>query len=86
LYQENIDYFSSGPGGGGITAGPLSCPSVSAAAPPGNSTYQDGPWSYPDTFDTKDAGENRWVDVEVTPAAATTGTVVDSGAFLTFFP
>ena len=78
FYQENVDYFSSGPGKNGITAGPLSSPNVAKAAPcisnslgtqvTGNSTYQDGPWSYPFTFDTKDHGENRWVDVEVTPA------------------
>ena len=66
-YQENIDYFSSGPGGNGITAGPLTCPNTANATPPGNSTYQDGPFSYPDTFDHGDDGETRWVDVEVTP-------------------
>jgi Domain of unknown function (DUF4082) len=85
FYQENIDYFSSGPGGGGITAGPLYCPATSAATPPGNSTYHDGAWAFPDTFDDKDAGENRWVDVEVTPAASAAVTVAP-GAFLVFFP
>ena len=68
FYQENIHYFSSGPGAKGITAGPLTCPNTGNATPPGNSTYQDGPFSYPHTFDTTDAGENRWVDVEVTPS------------------
>jgi hypothetical protein len=39
----------------------------------GNSTYQlnngsnSGTFLYPDTFDSADAGEVRWVDVEVTP-------------------
>lgn len=39
-----------------------------------NSTYQDndssntGKYLYPYSFDSKDNGENRWVDVEVTPA------------------
>jgi hypothetical protein len=39
-----------------------------------NSTYQDndssnmGKFLYPYSFDSKDNGENRWVDVEVTPA------------------
>jgi hypothetical protein len=39
-----------------------------------NSTYQDndssnmGKFRYPYSFDSKDNGENRWVDVEVTPA------------------
>ncbi len=40
---------------------------------PGNSTYQvndssnTGTFLYPDTFDSEDDGEVRWVDVEVTP-------------------
>jgi hypothetical protein len=87
FYQEDVDYFSSGPGNSNIVNGPLTCPSAANATSPGNSTYQDGPWSYPDTFDNKDDGENRWIDVEVTlgggggqPAA------VNSSAFLTFFP
>jgi hypothetical protein len=86
FYCEDVDYFSSGPGGNGITAGPLFCPNTSEATPPGNSTYQDGPWSYPDTFDNKDDGENRWIDVEVTPAAVGAGTSANSRAFLVFFP
>jgi hypothetical protein len=69
FYQENIYYFSAGPGANNIVNGPLTCPNTSNAAAPGNSTYQDGPWSYPDTFDNKDNGENRWIDVEVTPVA-----------------
>lgn len=94
LYTENVDYFSSGPGGNGITAGPLSSPNVANAAPcisnslgttvTGNSTYQDGPWAYPYTFDTKDDGENRWVDVEVTPA--TQPPTVKPDALMIFFP
>ncbi len=41
----------------------------------GNSTYQvndssnTGTFLYPDTFDSADRGEVRWVDVEVTPKA-----------------
>jgi hypothetical protein len=88
FYTEDVFYFSSGAGGSGIVAGPLSSPSVSQATSPGNSTYQDGHWSYPDTFDNKDNGENRWVDVEVTPGAGgpPPPPTADSGAFLTFFP
>ena len=43
---------------------------------PGNSTYQvndgsnTGTFLYPDTFDSSDSGETRWVDVEVTPHRA----------------
>jgi hypothetical protein len=88
-YQENVDYFSTGPGANGITAGPLSCPNTSSATPPGNSTYQLGPFSYPNTFDTVDGGENRWVDVEVTPGGVIVKPPppkINSGAFLAFFP
>jgi hypothetical protein len=67
FYLETVNYFSSGPGANGITAGPLTSPNVAKATPPGNSTYQNGPFSYPQTFDSKDNGENRWVDMEVTP-------------------
>ncbi len=91
FYTEDVYYFSTGAGGNGITAGPLSSPNVAHAAPcmsnslhtlvTGNSTYQDGPFSYPFTFDTKDHGENRWIDIEVVPVDATS----DSAAFLTFF-
>jgi hypothetical protein len=87
-YQENVQYFSSGPGANGITAGPLSSPNVANATAPGNSTYQLGPFSYPDTFDGDDGGETRWVDVEVTPGGVIVNppAQVNSGAFLAFFP
>ena len=87
-YQENAYYFSSGPGANGITAGPLICPNTSSATPPGNSTYQLGPFSFPNTFDNKDNGEVRWVDVEVTPGGLIVNppAPVNSGAFLAFFP
>lgn len=97
FYTEDVYYYSTGPGGNGITAGPLTAPNVADAAPcisnslgtlvTGNSTYQNGAFAYPYTFDTKDHGENRWVDVEVTPGAvAPPPPPVDSGAFLVFFP
>lgn len=69
FYQEDVDYFSSGPGLKNIVNGPLTCPNTSNSSSPGNSTYQDGPWSYPETFDYHDDGENRFIDVEVTPLA-----------------
>jgi len=86
FYQEDVLYFSSGPGANNIVNGPLTCPSTSNATAPGNSIYQDGAWSYPDTFDNKDDGENRWVDVEVTPSGASAPPPLNSGAFLAFFP
>lgn len=72
IYQEDVDYFGTGPGAKSIVNGPLTCPSAANASAPGNSTYQNGPWSYPATFDADDDGETRWVDVEVTPGAVTT--------------
>jgi hypothetical protein len=103
VYQEDVDYFGTGPGASNIVSGPITVPSVANAAScisgsgpdkgqtvTGNSTYQDGPWSYPDTFDSDDNGETRWVDVEVTPSSSGGSgpppPVVNAGAFLTFFP
>jgi hypothetical protein len=90
FYQEDVDYFGTGPGAHNIVNGPLTSPSVANATSPGNSIYQDGPWSYPNTFDDDDNGESRWVDVEVTPASGGGGPppppVVNAGAFMTFFP
>jgi hypothetical protein len=57
---------------------------------PGNSTYQTntsgntGTFLYPDTFDSSDSGETRWVDVEVTPVPPKTSE--RSGALASFFP
>jgi hypothetical protein len=98
FYTENVFYYSTGPGADGITAGPLSTPNVAngascisnslGAVVTGNSTYQDGAFAYPDTFDTKDNGENRWIDIEVTPTGTTAPppATANSGAFLVFFP
>lgn len=107
-YQEDVDYFGTGPGANNFVNGPITVPNVANAAScisgtgpdkgqpvTGNSTYQDGPWSYPDTFDSDDNGETRWVDVEVSVASgsgpsptpsSSTSTVVNSGAFMVFFP
>jgi len=83
FYQETEDYFGGGgPGAGGISAGPLTAPGIAAAASPGQGTYRHGAWAYPDAYDNAFAGQNRWVDVEVTPATASS---INSGAFLAFF-
>jgi len=57
---------------------------------PGNSTYHNndstdsGTFVYPDTFDDKDNGETRWVDVEVTPVPQ--ANPPGEGTMLSFFP
>jgi hypothetical protein len=66
LYSPNLAKASDAAANGstGVPAGTL----VRS-----NSTYQQnntsnpGQFLYPDSFDNKDNGENRWVDVEVTP-------------------
>jgi hypothetical protein len=109
FYMESRGYFGSfegnpGPAANGMTNGPLSSPSLANAfnPPGGNSCYYTGGTSptYPNAWDTHDGGENRWVDVEVTPSSATptptptptptststSPTVTNPGAFLVFFP
>jgi hypothetical protein len=89
-YVEQNDYFGAGgpASSAGIVSGPLTSPNVANATPPGNSRYQIGGLLFPDSFDDKDNGETRWVDVEVTPTTSTPPPppVVNSGAFLAFFP
>ncbi len=67
-FLATIDYWGGGgPGASGITAGPVTAPSTSAATSPGQSTYNQGSWAYPLTYASGGNGENFWVDVEVTP-------------------
>jgi Domain of unknown function (DUF4082) len=84
FYQETEDYFAGGgpAAASAITYGPLSAPDTANASPPGQITFQHGGWLYPDTYDTDFDGQNRWVDVEVTPISSP----LNSGSFLTFFP
>ena len=86
FYQETEDYFG---GGGpaspaGILYGPLSAPNTASATAPGQTTYQHGGWLYPETYDTDFDGQNRWVDIEVTPSPSAPS--APPGAFLSFFP
>jgi hypothetical protein len=68
-YQTTIGYWTSGGiGASGITSGPLTAPGEAQASSPGQSTYHAGSWAYPATYETSTAGENYWVDVEVTPS------------------
>jgi hypothetical protein len=76
FYMESRGYFGShqglaGPATNGMSNGPISSPSnANAFNPPGgNSCYFQGGTSptYPNAWDTNDGGENRWVDIEVTP-------------------
>ena len=84
FYLETEDYWGTGgAGANGIVSGPLTAPNTTNATAPGRITYQHGAFAYPDTYDSDRDGQNRWVDVEVTPSTAI---VVNSGAFLTFFP
>jgi hypothetical protein len=82
FYQETEDYWGTGPGASGITSGPLTAPGTANATAPGQTTYHHGAFAYPDTYDSEFGGQNRWVDVEVTPSTAP----ADPEAFLTFFP
>ncbi|MGH3409608.1 MAG: hypothetical protein ACRDRJ_45000 [Streptosporangiaceae bacterium] len=91
FYQETQEYFgANGPASAaGISYGPLSAPSTAKAAPPGQTTYQHGGWLYPDTYDTEFDGQNRWVDVEVTPSGDSSPAepaTINSSAFVSFFP
>jgi hypothetical protein len=107
FYLESRGYFGSyqgntGPATNGLVNGPLSSPSQANAfnPPGGNSCYYvggTGP-TYPNTWDTHDGGESRWIDVEVTPSSSspspspsTTSSsapppAANSTAFLVFFP
>ena len=79
FYHEADGYFGTkqvspnqaGVASNGITNGPLSTPGTAKAPNPpgGNSCYYLGGSAptYPNAWDEDDGGENRWVDVEVTP-------------------
>lgn len=94
FYQETEGYWGSGAGANGIASGPLTAPATGNATAPGQTTFHHGAFAYPDTYDTQFDGQNRWVDVEITPAAESpppsspppAGSSTSSGAFLTFFP
>jgi hypothetical protein len=76
FYGGSSDWFlfttgywaGTGPGASGIASGPLTAPSNSQAASPGQATYNGGTWAYPQTYGTEGNGENYWVDIEVTPS------------------
>jgi Concanavalin A-like lectin/glucanases superfamily/Domain of unknown function (DUF4082) len=94
LYYPSL--FTTGPGWNGVTAGPLSSPSILNAGlvignwtnlnMTGNSSYSNpnSEFIYPDLYDVKDGGENRWVDVEVTPVPVIVP--AHAGALLAVFP
>lgn len=71
FYQETWYYWGTGAGANGIASGPLCAPSTTQATEPGQTTFHHGDFAYPDTYDTDFNGQNRWVDVEVTPMATT---------------
>jgi hypothetical protein len=101
FFNETRGYFgtyqgNAGPGAanGVLTTGPLSSPSqANAFSPPGGNSCYSPPGgsspTYPTTWDMNDGGENRWVDVEVTPASSSPPpppSPVNPGAFSVFFP
>lgn len=61
-------FWSTGYGGGGLTAGPITAPDTSAATSPGQDTYNGGATiAYPNS----NVGPyNYWVDIELTPVPA----------------
>ena len=68
-YQATTSYWGGGGiGASGITNGPVTAPGTSGATSPGQGTYNKGSWAYPQSYDSAGAGENFWVDVEVTPS------------------
>jgi len=93
FYQETEDYWGTGAGANGIVSGPLTAPNTADATTPGQATYYHGAFAYPDTYDTAFDGQNRWVDIEVTPSTGITtaapsgsSSTANSKGFLTFFP
>lgn len=59
------NYWSTGPGGSGLTAGPITVPNNASATSPGQSSYNAGATL---TFPGTNGGPwNYWVDIEVTP-------------------
>ena len=76
FYAEHRGYFGTyqgvaGVGSNGFSNGPLSTPGTANAPNPpgGNTCYYTGGSAptYPNAWDEDDGGENRWIDVEVTP-------------------
>jgi hypothetical protein len=74
-------WFTTGYGGSGITAGPITVPDASTATSPGQATYQinSSAFVYPDLYvSSVTPGQCYWVDAEVTPEAAAAGLLAAS--------
>ena len=98
---KQLNYWDTGVGRNGITNGPLYAPSLADASSadvyqgssqePAQSTFAVGPPNqYPDLY-VDGLAQNYWVDLEVTPGGTPTVSLADpplvnSGAFLSFFP
>ena len=64
-YPATLDYWSSGPGAGGLASGVLTMPNT-ATSLVGQDSYSNGNiWAVPTQTDA--GGTNWWVDVEVAP-------------------
>jgi hypothetical protein len=92
FYQATEELLGTGTGANSIISGPLTAPNTGDATVPGQTTYHHGGFPYPDTYDNEFDGQNRWVDVEVTPASSSppsatpAESAAGSRAFLNFFP
>ena len=64
-------YWSTGYGGSGLTSGPITAPNNAGADAPGQDTYNAGAAI---TYPATNVGPyNYWLDIEVTPQAASSG-------------
>ena len=70
-YPETTDYFTTGPGSGGITSGILTAPSNSAAIDWQNAADNSGSLAFPEQ---DAAGSNFWIDIDVTTSGGTSHT------------
>jgi hypothetical protein len=70
----NSWWGGGGPASSGITNGPLSAPGENSAGSPGQASYNSGAEiAWPGTYNSPGNGSDYLVDIEVTPAAVTSG-------------
>ena len=62
-YSDTAGYWTTGPGSGGVTNGPLSAPNNAGASPGQDSFIVTGSLAFPNSSGN---GANYWIDPEVT--------------------